>query len=61
MAETQDLGACGKESESDMPHSYEAALWAAHRKALETTEALQSNLNSVPEHNQLASMQTLDS
>ena len=28
-----------------MPHSYKAALWAAHQKALETTEALQSDLN----------------
>ena len=44
MAETQDLGAHGREWELDMPHSYEAALWAAHRKALETTKALQSDI-----------------
>ena len=30
MAETQDLGAHGREWESDMPHSYEATLWVAH-------------------------------
>ena len=44
-AETQDLGTCGREWESDMPHSYEAALRAAHQKPLETAEALQSDLN----------------
>ena len=26
-AKTQDLGGHGRESESDMPHSYKAALW----------------------------------
>ena len=36
MTETQNLGARGREWELDMPHSYEAALWAAHQKALET-------------------------
>ena len=44
-AKTQNSGARGREQESDMPHSYEAALWAAHQKALETAEALQSDLN----------------
>ena len=45
MTETQNLGAHGGEQELDMPHSYEAALWVACQKALETTEALQSDLN----------------
>ena len=45
MAETQDLNAHGRGLESDMSHSYEAVLWAAHWKALETTKALQSDLN----------------
>ena len=45
MAETQDLNACGRGLESDMSHSYEAALQAAHWKALETAKALQSDLN----------------
>ena len=45
MTETQNLGTHGGEQESDMPHSYKAALWAAHQKALETAEALQSDLN----------------
>ena len=43
--ETQNLGAHGREWESNMPHSYKAALWAACQKALETAEALQSDLN----------------
>ena len=42
---TQNLGAHGREQELDMPHSYEAALWASHQKALETAKALQSYLN----------------
>ena len=45
MTETQNLDAHGREWESDMLHSYEAALQAAHWKALETAEALQSDLN----------------
>ena len=45
VAKTQNLGACRREWELDMPHSYEAALWAAHRKALETAKALQSDID----------------
>ena len=45
MDMTQDLNAHGRGLESDMSHSYEAALWAAHQKALETSKALQSDLN----------------
>ena len=45
MTKTQNLDAHGREWELDMPHSYKAALWAAHQKALETAEALQSDLN----------------
>ena len=43
--ETQDLNAHGRGLESDMSHSYEAALQAAHQKALETAKSLQSDLN----------------
>ena len=40
-AKAEDLGAQGGEwVRSDPPQPYEAALWAAHQKALETTEAL---------------------
>ena len=41
----KDLGAHGREQvESDPLQSYEAALWAACQKALETAEALQDDL-----------------
>ena len=44
-AEAKDLGAQGGEWVwSDPSQSYEVALWAAHQKALETAEALQSDL-----------------
>ena len=44
-AEAEDLGAHGGEWVwSDPPQSYEVALWAACQKALETAEALQSDL-----------------
>ena len=44
-AEAEGLDAHGEEGESAPPQSYEAALWAAHQKALETTETLQSDLD----------------
>ena len=44
-AEAEDLGAQGGEwVGSDQLQSYEAALWATCQKALETAEALQSDL-----------------
>ena len=44
-AKAQDLGAHGGEwVGSDPLQSYEAALWAAHQKALETAKALWSDL-----------------
>ena len=44
-AKAEDLGAHRGEWESDPPHSYDAALQTACQKALETTEALQSDLD----------------
>ena len=44
-AEAEDLGAQGGEWVGlDPPQSYEAALWATNQKALETTKALQEDL-----------------
>ena len=44
-AEAKDLGAHGGEGVGlDPPQSYEVALWATHQKALETTKALQNDL-----------------
>ena len=44
-AKAKDLGAQGGEwVRSDPLQSYEVALWAAHQKALETTKALQSDM-----------------
>ena len=55
MTETQNLDACGRERELDMPHSYKAALQAACWKALETAKALQSDLNRLDnEHRERA-------
>ena len=42
-AEAKD--ALGNERESAPPPTYEAALWVAHQKVMETAAALQSNLD----------------